>query len=39
MSIDPWVLAAFLAHDFPLVDALMLSRAYRDAGWVAERSF
>ena len=27
------VLAAFLAHDFPLVDAVMLARAYRGAGW------
>ena len=31
--IMPVVLAAFLAHDFPLVDALMLARAYRGAGW------
>lgn len=31
--IDPSVLAAFLAHDFPLVDAMMLTRAYRGAGW------
>lgn len=30
---DPCVLAAFLAHDFPLVDALMLARAYRGNGW------
>ena len=29
----PVVLAAFLAHDFPLVDAVMLARAYRGAGW------
>jgi hypothetical protein len=27
------VLAAFLAHDFPLVDTVMLARAYRGAGW------
>ncbi len=26
-------LAAFLRHDFPLVDALMLARAYRNQGW------
>jgi thiamine-phosphate pyrophosphorylase len=31
--IEPTVLAAFLAHDFPLVDAVMLTRAYRGAGW------
>ncbi|MHB1021869.1 MAG: thiamine phosphate synthase [Acidobacteriaceae bacterium] len=31
--LDPCVLAAFLAHDFPLVDALMLARAYRGNGW------
>ena len=31
--IDPAILAAFLAHDFPLVDALMLARAYRGGGW------
>lgn len=29
----PVVLAAFLAHDFSLVDAVMLARAYRGAGW------
>jgi len=29
----PVVLAAFLAHDFPLVDAVMLARAYRGASW------
>lgn len=33
VAIEPLVLAAFLAHDFPLVDALMLSRAYRGTGW------
>jgi thiamine-phosphate pyrophosphorylase len=27
------VLAAFLTHDFPLVDAVMLARAYRGPGW------
>ena len=32
-AIDRWVLAAFLVHDFPLVDAVMLTRAYRGAGW------
>ncbi len=32
-SIDPLVLAAFSAHDFPIVDALMLARAYRANGW------
>jgi thiamine-phosphate pyrophosphorylase len=31
--ITPVVLAAFLAHDFPLVDAVMLTPAYRGAGW------
>lgn len=31
--VDPIVLAAFLAQDFPLVDALMLARAYRGNGW------
>ena len=31
--LDPAILAAFLAHDFPLVDALMLARAYRGGGW------
>lgn len=31
--LDPAVLAAFLAHDFPLVDALMLARAFRGGGW------
>ncbi|HUV96533.1 MAG TPA: thiamine phosphate synthase [Acidobacteriaceae bacterium] len=31
--IDAVVLAAFLAHDFPLVDALMLARAYHGGGW------
>jgi hypothetical protein len=31
--ITPVILAAFLAHDFPLVDAVMLARAYRGAGW------
>ncbi len=31
--IAPHLLAAFLAHDFPLVDALMLARAYRGQGW------
>lgn len=30
----PVVLAAFLAHDFALVDAVMLARAYRGAGWL-----
>jgi len=33
MPIEPEVLAAFLAHDFPLVDAVMLARAYRGCGW------
>ncbi len=33
LPINPVVLAAFLAHDFPLVDAVMLARAYRGAGW------
>lgn len=33
VPIDPLVLAAFLTHDFPLVDALMLARAYRGNGW------
>lgn len=32
-SLNPCVLAAFLAHDFPLVDALMLARAYCGQGW------
>lgn len=27
------VLAAFLTHDFPLIDALMLARAFRGEGW------
>jgi thiamine-phosphate pyrophosphorylase len=31
--LDPTVLAAFLVHDFPLVDALMLARAYRGDVW------
>ncbi len=31
--IMPVVLAAFLAYDFPLVEAVMLARAYRGAGW------
>ncbi len=31
--VDPLVLAAFLTHDFPLVDALMLARAFRGNGW------
>ena len=31
--LNPVVLAAFLAHDFPLVDALMLARAFRRRGW------
>ena len=31
--LDPAVLAAFLAQDFPLVDALMLARAFRGEGW------
>ena len=31
--IKPAVLAAFLAHDFALVDAMMLARAYRGVGW------
>lgn len=31
--LDPVVLAAFLAHDFPLVDAVMLARAFREDGW------
>jgi thiamine-phosphate diphosphorylase len=31
--LDPAVLAAFLTHDFPLVDALMLARAFRGVGW------
>ena len=34
--LNPHMLAAFLAHDFPLVDALMLARAYRDKGWPAD---
>ena len=34
--LDPVVLAAFLAQDFPLVDALMLARAYRGGGWPNE---
>ena len=29
----PAILAAFLMHDFPLVDALMLARAFRGSGW------
>jgi len=33
MPLESAVLAAFLAHDFPLVDAVMLTRAYRGAGW------
>ncbi|HUV96391.1 MAG TPA: thiamine phosphate synthase [Acidobacteriaceae bacterium] len=33
VAIKALVLAAFLAHDFPLVDALMLARAYRGNGW------
>jgi thiamine-phosphate pyrophosphorylase len=33
MPIDAAALAAFLTHDFPLVDAVMLARAYRGAGW------
>ena len=33
---NPSVLAAFLVHDFPLVDALMLARAYRGDGWPAD---
>lgn len=33
ISIDPLMLAALLKHDFPLVDALMLARAYRGGGW------
>ncbi len=36
--IDPAILAAFLAHDFPLVDAVMLTRAYRGAGWPTDLS-
>lgn len=32
-QLDPTVLAAFLAHDFPLVDALMLARAFRGSAW------
>ena len=32
---NPFVLAAFLVHDFPLVDALMLARAYRGNRWPA----
>lgn len=31
--LNPTVLACFLAHDFPLIDALMLARAYRAQGW------
>ena len=31
--VDTPVLAAFLSHDFPLVDALMLARTYRGVGW------
>jgi len=32
-QLDLAVLAAFLAHDFPLIDALMLARAFRDSSW------
>lgn len=32
-DLDPAVFAAFLAHDFPPLDALMLARAYRGRGW------
>jgi thiamine-phosphate pyrophosphorylase len=31
--LDSAILAAFLAHDFSLVDALMLARAFRGSGW------
>ena len=33
VPVDPLVLAAFLAHEFPLVDALMLAGAYRGGSW------
>jgi thiamine-phosphate pyrophosphorylase len=33
MPINPGILAAFLVHDFPLVDAMMLARAYRGSRW------
>jgi thiamine-phosphate pyrophosphorylase len=32
-QLDPAFLAAFLTHDFPLVDALMLARAFRGSAW------
>lgn len=32
-QLAPAVLGAFLAHDFPLVDALMLARAFRGSAW------
>ncbi len=35
-QIDPAILAAFLTHDFPLIDALMLARAFRGSGWPAD---
>jgi thiamine-phosphate pyrophosphorylase len=32
-QLDPAVLAAFLTHDFPLADALILARAFRGCAW------
>lgn len=38
VAIKALVLAAFLEHEFPLVDALMLARAYRSNGWPRDLS-